>query len=133
MSGGQTEKQAQLIRDFQPDIIMVTPSYCLNLADELERQMGGDARTAARCAWASSAPSRGPQTMRRAMEERMGITALDIYGLSEVMGPGVAMECVETVDGPTIWEDHFYPEIIDPSDGTPCCRTASRANWCSPR
>lgn len=118
MSGGQTEKQAQLIRDFQPDMIMVTPSYCLNLIEELERQMGGDAST---CSLRVGVFGAEPwtQAMRREIEKRLGITALDIYGLSEVMGPGVAMECIETVDGPTIWEDHFYPEIVNPNDGTP--------------
>ena len=118
MSGGQTEKQAQLIRDFQPDVIMVTPSYCLNLIEELERQMGGDAST---CSLRVGVFGAEPwtQAMRREIEKRLGITALDIYGLSEVMGPGVAMECIETADGPTIWEDHFYPEIVNPNDGTP--------------
>ena len=118
MSGGQTEKQAQLIRDFQPDMIMVTPSYCLNLIEELERQMGGDARG---CSLRVGVFGAEPWTlaMRAEIERRLGITALDIYGLSEVMGPGVAMECLETVDGPTIWEDHFFPEIVNPDDGTP--------------
>ncbi len=116
MSGGQTEKQAQLIRDFQPDMIMVTPSYCLNLIEELERQFGGDAR---QCSLRVGVFGAEPWTiaMRREIELRLGITALDIYGLSEVMGPGVAMECIDTLDGPTIWEDHFYPEIVNPVDG----------------
>ncbi|VTP68939.1 Phenylacetate-coenzyme A ligase [Leclercia adecarboxylata] len=98
MSGGQTEKQAQLIRDFQPDMIMVTPSYCLNLIEELERQMGGDA---SQCSLRVGVFGAEPWTlaMRREIEKRLGITALDIYGLSEVMGPGVAMECIETADG----------------------------------
>ncbi|VCZ97436.1 AMP-binding protein [Klebsiella pneumoniae] len=111
-------KQAQLIRDFQPDMIMVTPSYCLNLIEELERQMGGDARS---CSLRVGVFGAEPWTlaMRAEIERRLGITALDIYGLSEVMGPGVAMECLETVDGPTIWEDHFFPEIVNPDDGTP--------------
>ena len=118
MSGGQTEKQAQLIRDFQPDMIMVTPSYCLNLIEELERQLGGDASG---CSLRVGVFGAEPwtQAMRKEIERRLGITALDIYGLSEVMGPGVAMECLETTDGPTIWEDHFYPEIVNPHDGTP--------------
>ncbi|EFJ4444236.1 acetyl-CoA C-acyltransferase [Escherichia coli] len=118
MSGGQTEKQAQLIRDFQPDMIMVTPSYCLNLIEELERQLGGDASG---CSLRVGVFGAEPwtQAMRKEIERRLGITALDIYGLSEVMGPGVAMECLETTDGPTIWEDHFYPEIVNPQDGTP--------------
>jgi len=113
--GGQTERQVQLIQDFKPDIIMVTPSYMLSIADEFER-LGLDP--------ASSSLSIGifgaePWTndMRHALEVRMQIDAVDIYGLSEVMGPGVASECVETKDGPTIWEDHFYPEIIDPVSG----------------
>ncbi|WNW11063.1 phenylacetate--CoA ligase PaaK [Pseudomonas sp. DTU_2021_1001937_2_SI_NGA_ILE_001] len=115
MSGGQTEKQVQLIRDFQPDIIMVTPSYMLNLADEIERQ-GVDPHTLKlRLGIFGAEP--WTAELRRAIEERLGITALDIYGLSEIMGPGVAMECAETKDGPTVWEDHFYPEIIDPVTG----------------
>ncbi len=114
MSGGQTESQVQLINDFKPDIIMVTPSYMLAIADEFERQ-GLDPRDQLRCS-ASSAPSPGPTTCA-ARSSAMGIDAVDIYGLSEVMGPGVANECIETKDGPTIWEDHFYPEIIDPETG----------------
>ena len=112
MSGGQTEKQAQLIHDFKPDMIMVTPSCCLNLIEELERQMGGDASA---CSLRVGVFGAEPwtQAMRHEIEKRLGITALDIYGLSEVMGPGVAMECLETADGPTIWEDHFYPEIVN--------------------
>ena len=115
MSGGQTEKQVQLIRDFQPDIIMVTPSYMLNLADEIERQGIDPHKLALRLGIFGAEP--WTAELRRAIEERLGITALDIYGLSEIMGPGVAMECAETKDGPTIWEDHFYPEIIDPLTG----------------
>lgn len=115
MSGGQTEKQVQLIRDFQPDIIMVTPSYMLNIADEMERQ-GIDPHTLPlRTGIFGAEP--WTDSMRTALEKRLGIDALDIYGLSEVMGPGVGMECLETKDGPTIWEDHFYPEIIDPASG----------------
>lgn len=111
MSGGQTEKQVQLIQDFKPDIIMVTPSYCLNIADEFERQ-GLDPR---KCSLRVGIFGAEPWTnaMREEIEERLGITAVDIYGLSEVMGPGVAQECAETKDGPTIWEDCFYPEIVD--------------------
>jgi phenylacetate-CoA ligase len=115
MSGGQTEKQVQLIRDFQPDIIMVTPSYMLNLADEIERQGIDPQKLALRLGIFGAEP--WTAELRSAIEQRLGITALDIYGLSEIMGPGVAMECVETKDGPTIWEDHFYPEIIDPITG----------------
>ncbi len=115
MSGGQTEKQVQLIGDFEPDIIMVTPSYMLNIADEMERQ-GIDPHTLPlRTGIFGAEP--WTDSMRTALEKRLGIDALDIYGLSEVMGPGVGMECLETKDGPTIWEDHFYPEIIDPVSG----------------
>jgi len=115
MSGGQTAKQVQLLQDFNPDIIMVTPSYMLNLADEIERQGIDPHQLKLRCGIFGAEP--WTNTMRQAIEERMGIDALDIYGLSEVMGPGVGMECLETKDGPTIWEDHFYPEIIDPATG----------------
>ncbi|MBH1964764.1 MAG: phenylacetate--CoA ligase [Comamonadaceae bacterium] len=115
--GGQTEKQIQLIQDFKPNIIMVTPSYMLAIADEIER-MGLDAKsTSLRIGIFGAEP--WTNEMRSAIEARMGIDAVDIYGLSEVMGPGVASECVETKDGPTIWEDHFYPEIIDPDTGEP--------------
>jgi phenylacetate-CoA ligase len=115
MSGGQTEKQVQLIRDFDPDIIMVTPSYMLNIADEMERQ-GVDPRTLAlRVGIFGAEP--WTDAMRQEMQRRLDIDAVDIYGLSEVMGPGVAQECLESKDGPTIWEDHFYPEIIDPETG----------------
>jgi phenylacetate-CoA ligase len=111
MSGGQTEKQVQLIRDFEPDIIMVTPSYCLNIADEMERQ-GIDPNS---CSLRIGIFGAEPWTnsMRAEIERRLGIDAIDIYGLSEVIGPGVAQECIETKDGPTIWEDCFYPEIVD--------------------
>jgi len=115
MSGGQTEKQVRLIRDFQPDIIMVTPSYMLNIADEMERQ-GIDPYTLnLRLGIFGAEP--WTDELRRSVQERLGIRAMDIYGLSEIMGPGVAMECAETQDGPTVWEDHFYPEIIDPVTG----------------
>jgi phenylacetate-CoA ligase len=113
--GGQTEKQVQLIQDFRPDIIMVTPSYMLSIADELERQGVHPADCSLRIGIFGAEP--WTNDMRTAIEKRMGIDAVDIYGLSEVMGPGVASECVETKDGPTIWEDHFYPEIIDPDTG----------------
>ena len=115
MSGGQTEKQVQLINDFQPDIIMVTPSYILNIADEMERQGIDPHKLRLRLGIFGAEP--WTNAMRTEIEERLGIQALDIYGLSEVMGPGVGMECLETKDGPTIWEDHFYPEIIDPATG----------------
>lgn len=115
MSGGQTEKQAQLINDFKPDIIMVTPSYMLNIADELERKGIDPHQLPLRLGIFGAEPWTG--SMRLELEQRLGIEALDIYGLSEVMGPGVGMECAATKDGPTIWEDHFYPEIIDPDTG----------------
>ncbi len=113
--GGQTERQVQLIHDFGPSVIMVTPSYMLAIADEFERQ-GLDPRA---CSLRVGIFGAEPWTneMRREIEERVGIDAVDIYGLSEVMGPGVANECLETKDGPTIWEDHFYPEIVDPTTG----------------
>jgi phenylacetate-CoA ligase len=115
MSGGQTEKQVQLIVDFKPDIIMVTPSYMLALAEEMERQ-GIDARKTSLKIGIFGAEPWTP-AMRIAIEARLGIDAIDIYGLSEIMGPGVAQECIETKDGLTIWEDHFYPEVIDPKSG----------------
>ena len=115
--GGQTERQVQLINDFRPDIIMVTPSYMLAIADEFERQGMDPAQSSLRTGIFGAEP--WTNDMRRAIEQRMGLDAVDIYGLSEVMGPGVANECVETKDGPTIWEDHFYPEIIDPDTGLP--------------
>src|SRR3954452_13373866 len=117
VGGGMTERQVQLITDFRPDIIMVTPSYMLAIADEIERQ-GMDPRE---CSLRLGIFGAEPWTndMRRNIEHRLGIDAVDIYGLSEVMGPGVANECIETKDGPTIWEDHFYPEIIDPETGRP--------------
>ena len=115
MSGGQTEKQVQLILDFQPHVIMVTPSYMLTIAEEFERR-GLDARGCSlRIGIFGAEPWTG--AMRAEIESRMGIDAVDIYGLSEVMGPGVANECVETKDGLCLWEDHFYPEIIDPDTG----------------
>ncbi len=115
MSGGQTEKQVQLIRDFDPDIIMVTPSYMLNIADEMDRQGVDPAELALRAGIFGAEP--WTEAMRRELERRTGIDAVDIYGLSEVIGPGVAQECVESKDGPTVWEDHFYPEVIDPKTG----------------
>ncbi|MBI5278176.1 MAG: phenylacetate--CoA ligase [Burkholderiales bacterium] len=115
--GGQTERQVQLIHDFRPDIIMVTPSYCLAIADEFERQGLDPAKSSLRIGIFGAEP--WTNDMRQAIEQRMGIDAVDIYGLSEVMGPGVANECIETKDGPTIWEDHFYPEIVNPDTGEP--------------
>ena len=113
--GGQTERQVQLLKDFAPDIIMVTPSYMLALADEFERQGLNPIESTLRIGIFGAEP--WTNDMRLAIEKRMGIDAVDIYGLSEVIGPGVASECAETKDGPTIWEDHFYPEIIDPQTG----------------
>jgi phenylacetate-CoA ligase len=115
MSGGQTEKQVQIIQDFRPDIIMVTPSYMLTILDELERQ-GIDPRDTSLKIGIFGAEPWTP-AMRESMQARSGLDAVDIYGLSEVMGPGVANECIESKDGPVIWEDHFYPEIIDPDTG----------------
>lgn len=115
MSGGQTEKQVQLIRDLEPRVIMVTPSYMLAIAEEFARQGVDPASCALRIGIFGAEP--WTNAMRAEIESRMGIDAVDIYGLSEVMGPGVAMECVSTKDGPVLWEDHFYPEIIDPDTG----------------
>ncbi|KQV48606.1 phenylacetate--CoA ligase [Pelomonas sp. Root1217] len=115
MSGGQTEKQVQLITDFKPDIIMVTPSYMQVLVEEFIRQ-GLDARESSLKVGIFGAEP-WTEAMRRDIEASAGIDAVDIYGLSEVMGPGVASECIESKDGPVIWEDHFYPEIIDPETG----------------
>jgi phenylacetate-CoA ligase len=115
MSGGQTEKQVRLITDLRPDAIMVTPSYALAIADEFDRQ-GVDPRTSSlRVGILGAEP--WTEGMRREIDARFDMDAVDIYGLSEVMGPGVASECVETKDGLHIWEDHFYPEIIDPDTG----------------
>ncbi|MCR9214769.1 MAG: phenylacetate--CoA ligase [Proteobacteria bacterium] len=115
MSGGQTERQVQIINDFGADIIMVTPSYMMAIAEEFERQ-GLDPRKSPLKAGIFGAEP-WTNAMREQIEERFDIDALDIYGLSEVMGPGVANECLETKDGPVIWEDHFYPEIINPETG----------------
>ena len=115
MSGGQTEKQVQLIQDFKPDIIMVTPSYMQVVIEEFERQ-GLDPRSMSVKVGIFGAEP-WTEAMRREIEGKAGIDAVDIYGLSEVMGPGVASECVESKDGPVIWEDHFYPEVIDPQTG----------------
>ena len=115
VSGGMTPRQVQLIRDFEPSIIMVTPSYMLALIDEFERQ-GVDPRTSSlRIGIFGAEP--WTEAMRAEIEARMNMDAVDIYGLSEVMGPGVSQECVETKDGLHIWEDHFYPEVVDPVTG----------------
>lgn len=114
-SGGMTARQVQIIQDFKPEIIMVTPSYLLTLLDEFERQ-GIDPRTTSLRAGVFGAEP-WTEEMRREIEDRMDLHAVDIYGLSEVMGPGVAQECVDTKDGLHLWEDHFYPEIVDPVTG----------------
>ncbi|UHL65151.1 phenylacetate--CoA ligase [Paralcaligenes sp. KSB-10] len=117
MSGGQTEKQVQLIHDFEPKVIMVTPSYFCNIIEEMERQGHDPHKSSLRIGIFGAEPWTGQ--MRADIEARCGIDAVDIYGLSEVMGPGVAMECVESKDGPVVWEDHFFPEIINPATGEP--------------
>jgi phenylacetate-CoA ligase len=125
MSGGQTEKQVTLINDLQPRVILVTPSYCLSLIDEMESQGFDPKESSLEVGIFGAEP--WSDEMRNQIEERLGIDAVDIYGLSEVIGPGVAQECIETKDGLTIWEDHFYPEIIDPDTGE-FCQTVRRAN-----
>ncbi|MGY1664274.1 phenylacetate--CoA ligase PaaK [Geodermatophilus sp. SYSU D00696] len=115
VSGGMTPRQVQLITDFEPRVIMVTPSYMLTLLDEFEKQGLDPRRSSLEIGVFGAEP--WTEQMRLEMEERAGIQAVDIYGLSEVMGPGVAQECVETKDGLHVWEDHFYPEVIDPITG----------------
>ncbi len=115
MSGGQTEKQVGLITDFQPDGIMVTPSYMLNILEQYHK-LGLDPRESSLSVGVFGAEP-WTDAMRKEVEAAFDMHAVDIYGLSEIMGPGVANECVETKDGPVIWEDHFYPEIIDPATG----------------
>jgi phenylacetate-CoA ligase len=115
VSGGMTERQALLIRDFAPEVIMVTPSYMLAIVDEMERLGIDPATTSLQVGIFGAEP--WTNDMRREMQERLDMHAVDIYGLSEVMGPGVANECVETKDGLHIWEDHFYPEVVDPVTG----------------
>jgi len=112
MSGGQTEKQVQLIRELRPTVLLCTPSYSLTIADELQRQGVRPGESALRVGLFGAEP--WTNEMRREIEARLAIDAVDLYGLSEVIGPGVACECVETKDGPHIWEDHFYPEVVDP-------------------
>ncbi|MFE5078623.1 phenylacetate--CoA ligase PaaK [Streptomyces halstedii] len=114
-SGGMTARQVQLIQDFRPEIIMITPSYMLTLLDEFERQGIDPRSTSLRTGVFGAEP--WTEEMRKEIEDRFAIDAVDIYGLSEVMGPGVAQECVETKDGLHIWEDHFYPEVVDPFTG----------------
>ncbi len=115
ISGGMTERQVQIINDFRPSIIMVTPSYMLAIAEEMERQ-GLDPKASSLRVGIFGAEPWTP-AMREAIETRTALDAIDIYGLSEIIGPGVAQECIETKDGLTVWEDHFYPEIIDPDSG----------------
>lgn len=117
MSGGQTEKQVQLIMDLRPDIIMVTPSYSLVIAEEFDRQGIAPEDISLKVGIFGAEP--WGEGMRTEIERKLGLDAVDIYGLSEVMGPGVASECIESKDGPVIWEDHFYPEIIDPATDEP--------------
>jgi phenylacetate-CoA ligase len=117
VGGGFTERQVQLIQDFKPDIVMATPSYLLTIADEFERQGLDPSKTSLRLGFFGAEP--WTAGMQAEIERRFAIDALDLYGLSEVIGPGVAQECLETKDGLTIWEDHFYPEIIDPETGAP--------------
>jgi phenylacetate-CoA ligase len=114
-SGGMTARQVRLIRDFAPEVIMVTPSYMLTLLDEFERQGVDPRSTSLKVGIFGAEP--WTEEMRREIEERCAIDAVDIYGLSEVIGPGVAQECVETKDGLHVWEDHFYPEVVDPVTG----------------
>jgi phenylacetate-CoA ligase len=115
MSGGMTERQIQLIADFEPDAIMVTPSYMLTMVDAMQRAGIDPRKTSLRTGVFGAEP--WTEQMRAELEHKLDINAVDIYGLSELIGPGVAQECVETKDGPHIWEDHFYPEIIDPETG----------------
>ncbi|MEV0133785.1 phenylacetate--CoA ligase PaaK [Dactylosporangium sp. NPDC050688] len=112
VSGGMTERQVRLIVDFEPDVIMVTPSYMLTILDELDRQGVDPRRLSLKVGIFGAEP--WTEDMRREVEQRLDMHAVDIYGLSEVIGPGVAQECVETKDGLHVWEDHFYPEIVDP-------------------
>jgi len=115
LSGGMTERQVQLIRDFKPDLISVTPSYMLAIADEMEKQGLDPKKASLRVGFFGAEP--WTNEMRKQIEARTSLDAIDVYGLSEVMGPGVAQECIETKDGLTIWEDHFYPEIVHPETG----------------
>ncbi len=115
VSGGQTERQVRLLRDLQPDAVTVTPSYLLALLDELERQGVDPRSTSLQVGVLGAEP--WTEDLRREVQERADLHAVDIYGLSEVMGPGVASECVDTKDGLHVWEDHFYPEVVDPDTG----------------
>lgn len=115
VSGGMTERQVQLIQDFEPDIIMVTPSYMLNIIEEFVKQGLNPEQCSLKVGIFGAEP--WTEAMRTEIESRAGLDAVDIFGLSEVLGPGVANECIESKDGPVIWEDHFYPEVIDPATG----------------
>jgi len=117
LGGGMTERQVQLIADFKPEIIMVTPSYMLAIADEMARQGIDPAKCSLRLGIFGAEP--WTNEMRANIERRLSLEAIDLYGLSEVIGPGVAQECIETKDGLTIWEDHFYPEVVDAASGKP--------------
>ena len=117
LGGGMTERQVQLIQDFRPDLIMVTPSYMLAIADEMQRQGLDPKKSSLRIGMFGAEP--WTNELRRSIEEKTSLQALDLYGLSEIIGPGVAAECIETKDGLTFWEDHFYPEIVDPRSGAP--------------
>ena len=130
ISGGMTERQVTLIEDFKPRIIMVTPSYMLSILDEFRRR-GIDPRESSLEVGIFGAEP-WTNAMREEIERDFAMDAVDIYGLSEIMGPGVANECVETKDGLHVWEDHFYPEIIDPETGR-CCRTGRWGSSSSPR
>jgi len=115
VSGGMTERQVQLIADFKPEIIMVTPSYMLAIADEMEKQGFDPKKSSLRIGIFGAEP--WTNELRRQIEKRTSLAAIDLYGLSEVIGPGVAQECIESKDGLTVWEDHFYPEVVDPQTG----------------
>src|SRR3954452_5266766 len=117
VGGGMTERQVQLIADFKPEIIMVTPSYMLAIADEMQRQGMDPTKSSLRIGIFGAEP--WTNQLRHSIEARTSLQALDLYGLSEVIGPGVAAECIETKDGLTFWEDHFYPEVVDPQSGEP--------------
>ena len=131
VSGGMTERQVQLIHDFEPDIIMVTPSYMLAILDEF-RRAGLDPRASSLKVGIFGAEP-WTNAMRAEIEQSFDMHAIDLYGLSEVIGPGVACECVEAKDGPTIWEDHFYPEVIDPETGAVLPDGRPRRARASPR
>jgi len=117
LGGGMTERQVQLIADFKPQIIMVTPSYMLAIADEMQRQGLDPKKSSLRVGIFGAEP--WTNQLRSSIEEKTSLQAMDLYGLSEIIGPGVAAECIETKDGLTFWEDHFYPEIVDPKSGEP--------------